>query len=185
MPFNHFDLIAGCYDRAGTFNLSETFLGYLSLSSDNLLLDAGGGTGRVALALRDLVREVFVADVSRGMLRRAAMKGLAAVNSPAESLPFPPESINRVVMLDALHHVINQYLTIKELWRVLAPGGRILIIEPDIDKLVTKLIALIEKILMMRSHFLAGEKIRALFFDLDATIHLFKDGSNVILLVEK
>ena len=88
-------------------------------------------------------------------------------------------------MLDALHHVINQYLTIKELWRVLAPGGRILIIEPDIDKLVTKLIALIEKILMMRSHFLSGEKIRALFFDLDATIHLFKDGSNVILIVEK
>ncbi len=185
MPFDHFDLIAGCYDRAGPFNLSEPFLGYLTLSSENLLLDAGGGTGRVALALRGLVREVFVADVSRGMLRRAAMKGLAAVNSPAESLPFPPESVDRVVMVDALHHVSDQYLTIKELWRVLAPGGRIVIIEPDIDKLVTKLIALIEKILMMRSHFLSGEKISALFIDPDASIHLCKDGFNVILIAEK
>jgi ubiquinone/menaquinone biosynthesis C-methylase UbiE len=90
-----------------------------------------------------------------------------------------------VVMVDALHHVSNQCLTVNELWRVLAPGGRIVIIEPDIDKPVTKLIALIEKILMMRSHFLSGEKIRALFIDPDASVHLFNEGFNVILIAEK
>ena len=185
MPLSHFDLIAGCYDRAGPFKLSEKFLGYLSLSSHNLLLDAGGGTGRVAAALRYLAREAFVVDVSRGMLRQAAIKGLATVNSPAEFLPFPPGSIDRVVMVDALHHVSDQCLTINELWRVLAPGGRIVIVEPNIHMLATKLIALAEKMLLMRSHFLSGEKIRALFIDLDAIIHLVNDGSNIVLIAEK
>ncbi len=163
MPFDHFDLIAGLYNRMAQFSASASLLDLLALPPDGLLLDAGGGTGRVAEALRSMVREVLVADLSSGMLHHAADKGLATACAPAEHLPFASSTFDRIIMVDALHHVFDQRQTVTELWRVLAPGGRIVIIEPDIHKFVVKLIAIGEKLLLMRSHFLPAENIAALF----------------------
>ena len=168
MPFDHFDLIAGIYDRSGQFQVSEMLSGLLGLSPNCLLLDAGGGTGRVAAALRSLVGNVIVADPSRGMLRRASARGLATVCAPAELLPFPSGSFDRVIMVDALHHVFDQGQAARELFRLLAPGGRMVIVEPDIRKFIVKVVAAGEKVLLMRSHFLNGEKIVALLNASDA-----------------
>jgi len=185
MPFDHFGLIAGIYDRAGSFQVSELLSGWLDLSPNFRLLDAGGGTGRVAAAMRNRVADAFVADLSRAMLHYAVRKGLPAVCAPAESLPFPPGSFERIIMVDALHHVIDQGQTARELLRLLAPGGRIVIIEPDIHKPIVKGIAISEKILLMRSHFLNAKKIAALFSGPESKVGVFHEGYNVILVVEK
>jgi ubiquinone/menaquinone biosynthesis C-methylase UbiE len=185
MPFDYFNWIAGFYDRAGEFIVTERLLGLLSLGSNHLLLDAGGGTGRVALGLRGMVKEVVVLDTSSGMLRSAAGKGLATVCSPVESLPFPSGSIDRILMMDALHHVMNQRMTASEFWRVLAPGGRILIVEPDIRKFSAKVIAIGEKLLLMRSHFLTSGEITALFTASNLKAELFFDEFNVFFVAEK
>jgi ubiquinone/menaquinone biosynthesis C-methylase UbiE len=185
MPFDHFNLIAGLYDRGGKFVIYDSLLGLLSLSPSCRLLDAGGGTGRIAAALRDMVQEAIVVDISRGMLHRATEKGLATVYAPVETLPFPSGSFDRIVMMDALHHVFDQRRTIHELWRVLIPGGRIVIIEPDIRQFVVKLIALGEKILLMRSHFLAAEKIISLFQVPDAQVGASYGDFNVFVIGEK
>ena len=185
MPFDHFDLIAGLYDRSGQFQVSETLSGLLSLAPNCLLLDAGGGTGRVAGALRSLVGNVIVADLSRGMLRRASAKGLATVCAPVELLPFPSDSFDRIIMVDALHHVIDQGQTARELFRLLAPGGRIVIVEPDIRKTLVKIVAIGEKVLLMRSHFLMGENIAALFVGTDAKTGVYYDGLNVFCIAER
>jgi ubiquinone/menaquinone biosynthesis C-methylase UbiE len=184
MPLDHFSAIAGLYDRAAKFTVCEPLLGLLSLSPENLLLDAGGGTGRVAAALRPLVRETVVVDLSHGMLRRAVQKSLPAVHAPAERLPFPSGTFDRILMLDALHHVLDQRQTADELWRILAPGGRLIVVEPDIHQFPIKLIALAEKLLLMRSHFLTGEKIAALFEQLGGRVRVLLSENNVILLVE-
>ena len=185
MPFDHFNLIAGFYDRAAQFTITEPLKGLLSLSTNHVLLDVGGGTGRVAAAFRNMVREVVVVDVSRGMLCRAAEKGLEAVHAPAECLPFPSGTFDRIIMLDALHHVQSQGQTAGELWRVLASGGRLIIVEPDFNKFSVKLIAFMEKILLMRSHFLAGEKIAAFFENRDMQARVIYSDYNVIVLIER
>ena len=185
MPFDHFNLIAGLYDRAGKFTVTEQLLQLLALSPKNILLDAGGGTGRVAAALRDMVCKVVVADLSPGMLRRSANKGLESICTPLEYLPFSSGTFDRVIMMDALHHVRDQSQTARELWRVLAPGGRILIVEPDIHQFVVKLLALGEKALLMRSHFLPYEKIAAFFANSDAQVGIVHNEHEVIVLVEK
>lgn len=185
MPFDHFNLVAGLYDRSAQFTLNEQLLQLLAISPENILLDAGGGTGRVASAFRGLVRKVIVADLSLGMLRHALSKGLASVYTPVEHLPFQSMSFDRVVMVDVLHHVFDHRLTAYELWRVLNPGGRILIIEPDFRKFIVKLLALGEKALLMRSHFLSCEKIAALFKNENAHVDIINFGHDVIVLVEK
>ncbi len=185
MPFDHFDLIAGFFDLGGQFIVTERLLGLLSLNPKHLLLDAGGGTGRAAQALRGLVREVFVVDTSPGMLRRAAAKGLPTACAPVEYLPLPSRSIDRILMMDALHHVVDHRMTVRELLRVLVPGGRILIVEPDIRKLSVKAIAIGEKLLMMRSHFLISGEIAALFEASDVKTEVFYDKFNVFFMAEK
>jgi hypothetical protein len=57
--------------------------------------------------------------------------------------------------------------------------------EPDIDTLTVKLLALGEKLLFMRSHFLSGERMAALFAGLPATLSLRREDHTVWLLVEK
>lgn len=185
MPFDHFDLIAGLYNRTAKFSAPESLIEWLALPLDGLLLDVGGGTGRIAEEFRSMVREVVVADMSRGMLRHAANKGLTTTCTPAERLPFASVIFDRIIMVDTLHHVFDQQQTILEIWRVLAPGGRIVIIEPDISKFRVKLIATGEKILLMRSHFLSVGGISALFGNLNIEVKVLFNEFNVWVCAEK
>ncbi len=185
MSFNHFNCLAGLYNRTSNFIPSETLLKTLGLSTNCLLLDAGGGTGRVSISLRKIVREVIVVDISRGMLRYAVRKGLSATCAFVELLPFRSNSFDRIIMVDALHHIIRQNDAVVELWRVLIPGGRIVIIEPNIQKLAVKLIAAGEKMLFMRSHFLDRENIAGLFASKFENIYSMSDKLSVGISGEK
>ena len=182
--FDHFDLLAPIYDRAIRFSRLERMLDFVNLPADGLLLDAGGGTGRVAAALRPYVREVLVADLSIGMLRQARRKGLAGIITPAERLPFADGTFERIVMVDALHHVSHQGETVGELWRVLKPGGRLVIEEPDVRTWQVKLVALAEKLALMRSHFLSPPTIAAMF-PAEALVTIETERWNAWLIVEK
>jgi ubiquinone/menaquinone biosynthesis C-methylase UbiE len=65
--------------------------------------------------------------------------------------------------VDALHHVVHHADSAREMFRVLKPGGLLVIEEPDIRTFGVKLIALAEKLLLMRSHFLSPDQIVELF----------------------
>lgn len=170
MGFDHFSFIAPLYARAA-YSKTEVMRQVASLPVRGRLLDVGGGTGRVATAIREFVDEVILADVSFGMLahvpRIAPLTGsgqrLTPVCGVSERLPFPDASFERVIMVDALHHVEHHSLTADEMFRVLKPGGVLVIEEPDIRTFGVKLIAIAEKLLLMRSHFLAPDAIMKLF----------------------
>jgi demethylmenaquinone methyltransferase/2-methoxy-6-polyprenyl-1,4-benzoquinol methylase len=182
MPFDHFDFIAPVYARVGEYGGLPTLLRLADLPNEGRLLDVGGGTGRVARSLRDQVGQIVLADVSLGMLRVAAsLPGLQPAASASERLPFPDSSFARVLIVDALHHVENHAQTAAEMWRVLQPGGRIIIIEPDIRTFGVKLIALAEKLLLMRSHFLSPNQIANLFPQARPEIHA-EDGSAFVVV---
>lgn len=165
MPIlDHFGMIAPHYDRMASGRIPPRLIELLALAGEVALLDAGGGTGRVAQALRSRVRLAVVADESAEMLAQARQKAsLRPVQTPVERLPFPDDAFERIIMIDALHHVANQQGTADELWRVLKPGGRLVIEEPDIRKFGVKLVALGEKLLLMRSHIIPPDQIAEMF----------------------
>jgi ubiquinone/menaquinone biosynthesis C-methylase UbiE len=182
MPLDHFRLIAPIYARA-RYRAIEKMCEYAALPAAGRLLDVGGGTGRVASALSGLVGEVIVTDISMGMLEKAPRPTLQPACCFSEFLPFPDNSFERVIMVDALHHVVDQAATACEMLRVLLPGGRLVIEEPDIRAFAVKLIAVGEKLLWMRSHFLAPAQIASLFPH--AKTRIFTDGPTAWIVVEK
>jgi demethylmenaquinone methyltransferase/2-methoxy-6-polyprenyl-1,4-benzoquinol methylase len=184
MPFDHFGLIAPIFSRVEYGSL-ETLLERAALPTPGRVLDAGGGTGRVADAIREYAREVVIADPSLGMLRQADRTQLELACSNSECLPFSDNSFERIIMVDALHHVIDHGQTAREMYRVLKPGGRIVIEEPDIRKFGVKLIAVAEKMLLMRSHFLAPQKIVDLFSFDSSKANIFASEGNAWVVIDK
>jgi ubiquinone/menaquinone biosynthesis C-methylase UbiE len=164
LKIDHFGFLAASYERFIEVTVPEKLLQLLDLSNSDTVLDAGGGTGRVAQFLAENSHLTVVADPSRKMLRQAHRKtGVRSACSPGEHLPFPAGTFDRVIMVDAFHHVGNQTEVARELWRVLKPGGRIVIEEPDIRTFPVKLIAVGETLLLMGSHFLTPAQIAGLF----------------------
>ena len=172
MPIiDHFGLIAPLYDRIFSPGEREALINKIDLPPAGLLLDVGGGTGRISQFLRPYTGNIFIADLSFEMLIQAIAKdGLITVCSHSENLPFKNGKFDRIIMIDALHHVCDQTETAKELLRVLKPGGRIIIEEPNIEKFGVKVLAAAEKILGMRSKFLSPKKITKLFNSCDTKI---------------
>lgn len=184
--FDHFGALAPFYERFIAPRIPEKLLAFANLSGDGVVLDAGGGTGRVAQFLRDRAAMVYVADQSLQMLREAEKKeGLQTVCSHTERMPFNSDAFDRIIMVDALHHVADQAATAEELWRILKPGGRIVIEEPDIRSFGVKLIALAEKLALMRSHFLPPSQIAKLFRSPDARIQVEDGSATTWIIIEK
>ncbi len=159
---DHFRFLAPFYDRLMGAPDVERLTHLLALPAGGRLLDVGGGTGRVSAQLRGRVTLPVVCDLSLPMLVRARVKGLAAVCTPAERLPFPDGAFARVLAVDALHHFRDAADAAAEMARVLAPGGRLLIEEFDRSRAVVRWLALGETLLGMGSRFLRTQDIREL-----------------------
>lgn len=174
MPIlDHFSLLAPLYERFILPRLPAQLYALLELPVSGSILDAGGGTGRLAQFLTPLADQVVVLDESLMMTLEARKKDrLLPVRGHSESLPFRSQAFQRILMVDALHHVAHQAQTIRELWRVLAPGGILVIEEPDIRTFAVKLIALAEKAALMRSLFLSPAQIERLFPFPDAQVEI-------------
>ncbi len=175
--FDHFNIAAPIYDKIIRIYDHERMCRLLGLPAKVRLLDAGGGTGRVSRRLYPLTRQVVICDLSQGMLRQAAdAGGLNPVRAHAERLPFEDNRFDRILVVDALHHFCNQQEALTDLVRVLKPGGRLVIEEPDVTRPIVKLIALMEKLALMGSRFLTSYRIERILHDLGMATHVEDDG---------
>ncbi len=166
----HFNLIAPFYDRVFGAMRHKRLLQHLDAQEGDILLDIGGGTGRVAQYLAASGVKTIVVDPSPVMLKATREKQLPGVRALAEQLPFATNSIQRILIVDAFHHFANQELAAQELMRVLSPGGLLVIEEPDLRTNGTKVIAILEKVALMQTHFMAPPEMAELFGDYGAKL---------------
>jgi len=186
MRLDHFDLVARFYDRVFHFLGPERLMSLLQAQPSERILDIGGGTGRVSHTFSDHYT-VVVCDPSWGMLREARHKQMIACCGLAEHLPFADGAFDRMVMVDTFHHLGDQDAAAKETLRVLRPGGRLVIEEPDIRRWTVKWVALGERLLLMRSRFYSLTDLARIFEEAGGRIVAMEEGHdyNVRLTVER
>ncbi|RMF76803.1 MAG: methyltransferase domain-containing protein, partial [Acidobacteria bacterium] len=159
-----FDRLAPVWDRlAGGWGLGPVLARVPDPPAGGVAVDLGGATGRLARRLAARGWRVVVVDPSRPMLRRAAGSGLPALAAGGQALPLADASAALVVVVDALHHMPDIPQVIAEIARVLAPGGRAVLLEPDPRSLVGRLVVAGERLLRMESLILPGELLARLF----------------------
>ncbi|MDY7000720.1 MAG: class I SAM-dependent methyltransferase [Thermodesulfobacteriota bacterium] len=83
-----------------------------------LTLEVGGGIGR----LKEYLPELITLDIEN--------TPWTDIVADAKALPVKKESFNNIVLFDVLHHLPRPVLFFRQAERALAPGGRILIMDP-------------------------------------------------------
>ena len=107
----------------------------LQPSADDLILDLGAGAGWCSDLLGRLNRSSVAVDLSMDMLRAARSRPGTAIRAAAgdmESLPFRSGVFQKVICLNALHHVPNVATAVREIVRVLDDTGVVLFSEPGL-----------------------------------------------------
>jgi ubiquinone/menaquinone biosynthesis C-methylase UbiE len=112
-------------------------------ADDQRLLDIGCGTGNFALRAMEAFPKLQVVglDLSAGMLKQAAPRcrqtrdRFIVVQADSERLPLADNLFDVVTCCHSFHHYPRQARVVAEMHRVLRPGGRLLIVDGDRDRL--------------------------------------------------
>jgi ubiquinone/menaquinone biosynthesis C-methylase UbiE len=108
---------------------------YIPMSTDSLVLDAGGGNGRWAIPMAKKGCRVVLVDISEGMLniarQRVAAEGLhdriEVRKGDIRKLDYPDETFDFVFSDHTLFLFDNPDEAVRELTRVLKPGALIIL----------------------------------------------------------
>lgn len=104
------------------------------------VLDLAGGTGDLTAKFSDLVGDsgqVVIGDINDSMLKvgREKLRNLGKVGNieyvqlNAEALPFPDNTFDIITIAFGLRNVTDKDKALASMYRVLKPGGRLLILE--------------------------------------------------------
>jgi demethylmenaquinone methyltransferase/2-methoxy-6-polyprenyl-1,4-benzoquinol methylase len=142
-----FDSVANSYDimndamSLGIHRLWKRFaVEQAGARPGQTILDLAGGTGDLAARLSSLVGaqgEVIIGDINASMLsvgrERLLDKGITGnvdfVQANAENLPFPDGSFDCITIAFGLRNVTDKKKALESMYRVLKPGGRVLVLE--------------------------------------------------------
>ncbi len=127
------------YQTKDIIGQRRAVLDFLELQPGDHVLDIGSGPGLLLQEMAEIVGlrgRICGLDVSEDMVEMARQQCLdfpqVYVNEGgAEKLPYPDASFDAVVMTQVLEYVADPMATLREIYRVLKPGGRVVILDTD------------------------------------------------------
>ena len=136
----YFETVADKWDRLSRnfFNetLREKAIVEAGIKSGKVAADIGAGTGFLSEAIINKGVRVIAVDKSIAMLKKLKSKlgksGLVECRlGEAEKLPLAANEVDYVLANMYLHHVERPAVAVKEMARILKPGGKLVITDMD------------------------------------------------------
>jgi ubiquinone/menaquinone biosynthesis C-methylase UbiE len=100
------------------------------------VLDLGCGAGHASFATAPFAREVIAFDLTRAMLevtaaaaKERSLSNISTTQGSVEELPFPSQQFDFVMSRYSAHHWNDVPRALKEVKRVLKPGGQVCVID--------------------------------------------------------
>ena len=133
-----FDAVAASYDRANdllSFGQDriwrKTVAKIVDSAPGQSILDLAAGTGASSVPFLKPSVRVVAADFSKGMIDEGKRRHpeLEFVFADASNLPFKEFEFDTVTISFGLRNVVDPNLALREMYRVLKPGGKLVICE--------------------------------------------------------
>jgi SAM-dependent methyltransferase len=103
-------------------------------------LDLGAGQGALSQRLQERGFDVTAADINAGQFRAAGV-GFAKLDLN-EALPFPDQSFSLVLAVEILEHLEAPRAFVREILRMLKPGGLAVVTTPNITSITSRILFL-------------------------------------------
>jgi ArsR family transcriptional regulator len=135
---NYFNTIAGRLGKNYCPGRSWEAIGHLALrlTPPIEIADLGAGEGLLSQLLAVRARRVWCIDNSPRMVEvgteLAAKNGLANLGyklGDIEQVPLPDKSVDLAILSQALHHAQRPQIAVEEAYRILRPGGQLIVLD--------------------------------------------------------
>ncbi len=104
-----------------------------ALQGGDRVLDIGSGDGSLSLYIKDKFRRFCGAEISEKAARVAQKHGnLLSLMDLNVSLSYKDNIFDAVTCLEVIEHLFDPYHLISEMYRVLRPGGQLVLTTPNI-----------------------------------------------------
>ena len=134
----YFNLIAGRLGKNYCQGRSWEAIGHLALNLTPAITiaDLGAGEGLVSQLLARRAKQIWCIDNSSRMVevgtelaRKNSLDNLTYKLGDIEQVPLPDKSVDLAILSQALHHAQHPQVAVDEAFRILKPGGQILVLD--------------------------------------------------------
>ncbi len=134
----YFNLIAGRLGKHYCPGRSWEAIGHLALRLTPAIdiADLGAGEGLVSQLLAHRARQVWCIDNSPRMVevgselaKKNGLANLVYKLGDIENVPLPDKSVDLAILSQALHHAQHPQAAVSEAFRILRPGGQVLVLD--------------------------------------------------------
>ena len=134
----YFDAVAGRLGKKYCPGRSWEAVGrlLLALAPRETFADLGAGEGLISQLLAARAKKVIAVDnsprmveVGRDLAKRSGLKNLEYRLGDLENPPIKPGSVDVAILSQALHHAVHPPKALEAAFKILHPGGRVLILD--------------------------------------------------------